>query len=410
MRRARRFRRFKAPRRADPFRRRRWPKRLAIGTGVFFVIIILLVGGVVWYANWRFDQIHREVVAGLTAPVPGKPFDVLLVGSDSRQFVDDSGEAGEFGSASSVSGQRSDVIIVARIVPATHEVRLLSIPRDTYVNIPGSVTDISGPNRINAAYNSGPSLLVETINQAFQIPINYYAEVNFEGFAGMVNALGGIGLDFRYPVKDAYSGLGITRTGCHLVLGAQALALVRSRHLYYFENGVWNYDGLSDFSRIQRQDAFFRAVADKIGSIATNPFALNSFLSAATQNVTVDKSLSNGELLSIARMFRSFSSNELVTETLPTIPYTTSGGADVLIPAVVPDEATISAFLAFGSTPSATTSVSIHPTTKDHSVLVSSDSASAVSVTTLPVGKSVSSDQVVYNTQLEPWNPVPCNP
>jgi LCP family protein required for cell wall assembly len=410
MRRARRFKKFRTQRRSDHLGRRRWPRRLAIGIGAFFVVIVVLVGGVVLYANWRSGQIHREVVNGLTKPAPGQPFDVLVVGSDSRQFVDGTGEAAQFGSASSVSGQRSDVIMVARIVPATHEVKILSIPRDTYVDIPGNVANISGPNRINAAYNNGPSLLVQTINQSFHIPINYYAEVNFEGFAGMVNALGGIGLDFPVPVKDAYSGLSITRTGCHLVLGAQALALVRSRHLYYFENGVWNYDGLSDFSRIQRQDAFFRAVAGKIGSIVTNPFALNSFLGAATKNVTVDKTLSTGEIISLAKIFRSFSSKELITETLPTIPYTTSGGADVLVPAPDPDESIIGQFLAFGTTKQATTSSALHPIAKDRSVLTSSNSVTGVPVTALPVGTSVSSDTVDYNTQLEPWNPTPCNP
>jgi anionic cell wall polymer biosynthesis LytR-Cps2A-Psr (LCP) family protein len=180
--------------------------------------------------------------------------------------------------------------------------------------------------------------------------------------------------------------------------------------LYYFENGVWNYDGLSDFSRIQRQDAFFRAVAGKIGSIVTNPFALNSFLGAATKNVTVDKTLSTGEIISLAKIFRSFSSKELITETLPTIPYTTSGGADVLVPAPDPDESIIGQFLAFGTTKQATTSSALHPIAKDRSVLTSSNSVTGVPVTALPVGTSVSSDTVDYNTQLEPWNPTPCNP
>jgi len=114
---------------APPQPAKHWKKRVIIGSASLFVILVLIVGGVFFYAKWRFDQIHREKVAGLATPAPGQPFNILLVGSDSRQFVgDNSGEAGAFGSASSVGGQRSDVIIVARIVPATHQIKLLSIP------------------------------------------------------------------------------------------------------------------------------------------------------------------------------------------------------------------------------------------------------------------------------------------
>lgn len=379
--------------------------------------------GVVVYAYFRFGQIHKTKVTGLTPNTPGKPFDILLVGSDSRAFVDSTSQAAAFGSKASQTGQRSDVIIVVRIVPATRQVRLLSIPRDTWVDIPGNVPYVSGPNRINAAFNSGPSLLVQTIGDTFHIPITYYAEVNFPGFAGMVDALGGIYLDFRYPVRDAYSGLDITTTGCQLVHGAQALGLVRSRHLYYYENGQWNYDGLSDFSRIQRQDAFFRAVVSRLRGAVTNPLALNSFLGAATKNVTIDQTLSEGELVSLARIFHSFTSSELVTETLPTAPVTISG-EDVLEPVPGPDEQMIAKFLAFGTGNGATTTADLRPATGgsayDRSLPAQSLDAvltsavlgatAAPTVTTVPGAPPVSSGDIVYNTQAEPWNPVPCSP
>ena len=185
-------------------------------------------------------------------------------------------------------------------------------------------------------------MLVQTIEHSFHIPISDFAEVNFPGFSGMVNALGGIDLNFPDPVKDAYSGLDITTTGCQLVMGTQALALVRSRHLYYESNGAWLADYGSDWSRIQRQDAFFRAVIAKMKGLVTSPLGLNDFLGAATKNVTIDQTLSESALLHLAQIFRGVSSSNLVTETLPTIPYTTSGGAAVLLPAEVPDEQTIS--------------------------------------------------------------------
>ena len=389
---------------------RRWPRRLLVGSVSLVVLLAILAVGVVVYARYRFDQIHKAKVAGLVPKVAGKPFDLLLVGSDSRAFVGTAAQAAAFGSRASQTGQRSDVIIVARIDPVTRQVTLLSIPRDTYVDIPGHVANVSGPNRVNVAFDNGPSLLVQTIEQSFHIPVTYYAEVDFPGFAGMVDALGGVYLDFRYPVRDAYSGLDMTTTGCQLVHGDQALALVRSRHLYYFESGRWNYDGLSDLSRIQRQDAFFRAVVSRLRGAVTNPIALNDFLGAAAKNVTIDQSLGESELVSLARIFHSFSTSELTIETLPTAPVTIAG-QDVLAPAPTPDEQMISSFLAFG----ATTAAALSPAPGTASTGAQHTSAALASggvapVTTLPGTPLVAPGGIDYNTQAEPWNPLPCSP
>ncbi|MDA8296870.1 MAG: LCP family protein [Actinomycetota bacterium] len=386
--------------------KRRWPRRVLIGTLSLVALVVLAAAAATGYAWYRFGQFHKVAVSGLAPRQGSHPFDILLVGSDSRAFVSTKTQAAQFGSAAAQTGQRSDVIIVARIAPLTHSVELLSIPRDTFVDIPGHLPGVSGPNRINAAFNRGPSLLVKTIDQSFHLPITYYAGVNFPGFAGMVNALGGIGLDFADPVKDAYSGLDITTTGCQSVDGAQALALVRSRHLYYFLHGSWNYDGNSDFSRIQRQDAFFRAVVAKLHSESMNPFALNGFLSAAAGNVTFDNTLSAGAAFSLARTLRSISLAGLRAETLPTIEAVV-GGADVLVPAAGPDAQALGAFLAFGTTATPTRGALRAGTTGELTALHVADPAS-VTVTTLP--GTGASGPVVYNNGPEPWNPVPCSP
>src|SRR5262249_52111048 len=124
-------------------RRRRWPKRAFIAFGSLLGVVIIGAGALFFYARWRFDQIPKVTVAGLTPRVGNQPFDVLLVGSDSRSFVSDASQAAQFGSEADASGQRSDVDIIARFAPALGEVKLLSIPRDTYVNIPGHVSNIS---------------------------------------------------------------------------------------------------------------------------------------------------------------------------------------------------------------------------------------------------------------------------
>ena len=342
-----------APKPAGNGRRRRWPRRLAIGAGALVVLLGALVVSGLAYARYQYDQIPKVKIKSLTkqsASKPGAPFDILLVGSDSRSFVDNSQLQNEFGSASTQSGQRSDVIIIARVVPATRQVMMLSIPRDTYVNIPGHVPYVSGMNRINVAFNSGPDMLVQTIQDDFGIPINHFVEVNFQGFSGIVDSLGGIYLDFTTPVYDKMSGLKITHTGCQLLKGGQALSLVRSRDEYYqTTSGGFEYDGMGDWSRIRRQDAFFHAVIARVDSQFTNPFALNSFISATVQDVKIDDTLGEGELISIANEFRGLGQKALSTEVLPTTPAVLNG-ADVLFPAQPYSQRLIAKFLAFGST------------------------------------------------------------
>ena len=291
---------------------------------------LLVVAGLA-YARYRFDQIKKVHAKHLVAQAPaGKPFNILIVGSDSRAFVTNATQQKAFGSPALQAGQRSDVTMIARIVPATKQVWILSIPRDLWVDIPGDVPGVSGMNRINTAFNNGPDLLIQTIEQDLHIPINHYVSVNFNGFQSMVDALGGITMDFPMPLKDSYSGLKVNTTGCQVVPGTTALELVRSRHLYYLKDGYWQYDGQSDFSRIQRQDLFFRAVLAKLNGSITNPLAVNGFIGAAVHNLTIDDTLGESNLVSLATELHGLASENLHTQTLPTFGYTTAGGAQVL--------------------------------------------------------------------------------
>ncbi len=332
---------LQAQRRAEEKRRRkqkgRWLRRFLYAAIVIVLLAILGAGGAYYYTNYRFSQIKKVHAPHLVTQTkaPGKPFNVLLVGSDSRAFVgDNAGAEKAFGSPTVESGQRSDVIIVARFVPATKSITLLSIPRDLWVNIPGDVDGISGMNRINAAFNSGPDLLIQTIETDLHIPINHYVAVNFPGFQSMVDALGGVTMNFPTQVRDSYTGLDITSTGCQAINGTQALSLVRSRHLEYKNaNGYWEGDGLSDFSRIQRQDAFFRAMLQKLNAESLNPISINGFIGAAVKNLTIDDTLTKDDLYNIATTFHGIPNQSLQTETLPTTSEVTDGGADVLLAA-----------------------------------------------------------------------------
>ncbi len=382
---------------------RRWPKRVVIGVAILLVLV--LIGGVGgwFYVNSVLGSIKRVPVPSITPETSGAPIDILLVGSDSRAFVDSSGQASSFGSATTQTGQRADVIIIVRLVPTIRQIEMLSIPRDTYVPIPGT----GGSNRVNAAFNTGPSLLVQTIQENFGIPINHVVVANFPGFEGMVNALGGISLDFPYPVRDPDSLLNVATVGCQTVNGTTALALVRSRHLYYFKGGSWKYDGMSDWSRIQRQQAFFHAVLNKANSEFPNLLAINSFLTATADDLQVDSGFGSREMISLGMGFRGVASASLATEVLPTYG-TTIDGMDVLIAAQPYAHQMISRFLAIGSSTGAT-ATSQPGTSTTHSAKTSS--APTTTTLALTVATTTPESQVVFDNPKdlpEPWNPKPC--
>jgi LytR cell envelope-related transcriptional attenuator len=114
--------------------------------------------------------------------------------------------------------------------------------------------------------------------------------------------------------------------------------------------GYWEYDGQSDFSRIQRQDNFFRAVLAKVNTLSlTNPLAVNSFVSAAVGNLTIDDTLSEGDILHLAEQFKGLAPSHLVTETLPTTGFVTDGGAEVLQEAQPYADTMINAFKQLGA-------------------------------------------------------------
>lgn len=360
---------------------RRWPKRVLIGAVV--VVVLLLVMSVAGYAyiDSELGGIQRVAVTGLTPAKAGQPLDILLIGSDSRQCETTAAQAKAFGSKATQTGQRADTIIVARFL-GSGQVELFSIPRDTWVPIAGT----NGSAKINAAFNSGPSQLVATIQQNFKIPINHVAMVNFCGFPAMVNALGGITMDFPDPVTDPYTGLDVRQTGCQTVDGTEALALVRSRHLSYYADGKWNYDGMSDFSRIQRQQAFFRALLDKVRSAFPDPFTVNDFVNAAVQGLAVDKSFSSSSMIALGWHDHSLGASSLVTSLLPTTE-SVIDGEDVLLPAPTEDHAVIQAFLA-GNTATFESALGRSTASPGHTSLVSST--------------------VIIGHLDEPWNPYPC--
>lgn len=315
--------------RSPAARHARRRRRLLLALVVVLVVAVAGVGGGYGYARMRFGQISAVDVPSLKAqPPPGKPFNLLMVGSDTRQGLDDGNQFGN------VAGQRADVLILVHVIPATHSARLLSIPRDLYVPIAGT----SGSAKINSAFDKGPNQLVDTIQRALGVPINHYLLVDFDGFRKVVDALGGVDLDFPVPVRDWKdgrndSGLDVPAPGCRHVDGQQALALARSRYFQYQgSDGIWRYDPGFDLGRIRRQQTFLRALAAKaLGKGLANPLRANAFASSLVHSLTRDRGLTIGQVARLAGEFRSFDPDKLESQTVPTT-VAVHQGAKVLRP------------------------------------------------------------------------------
>ena len=163
--------------------------------------------------NQKFNDIHTIRIPDnvLSAKGPsGAPTNYLIIGSDSRNFVDTPAQAKAFGSAKDVGKGRSDVMMVVHTDPAEGTAFVVSFPRDTQVEIEGHGRDL-----LNAAFAyGGPALTIKTFRQDFGIPIQHFLAVNFEGFRKIVDAIGHVKIYFPTPARDMYTGLYQPTRGC----------------------------------------------------------------------------------------------------------------------------------------------------------------------------------------------------
>jgi polyisoprenyl-teichoic acid--peptidoglycan teichoic acid transferase len=298
-------------------------RRLMVGCSLLLVFLVVATTAGYGYVHYRFGQIRSVKVPGLHKSSSGRPFNLLVVGSDSRESLDDA-DGSRYGN---VGGQRNDTTLVVRVEPARRRVSMLSIPRDLVVPIAGG-----GENRINAAFTEGPGQLVETIEQNFGVPIHHYVLIDFDGFRAIVDALGGIDVRFLYPSRDLKSGLDIREAGCRHLNGGLALALARSRYFAYQLDGVWHSDPWADLGRIRRQQAFLQAlVKAALDKGLTNPVRANAFVGSLVHEVTKDSGLRVSDVIRTGTAFRSFSPSKLATYTLPVTVSTDHPLGDVLL-------------------------------------------------------------------------------
>ena len=302
--------------------RRRWPRRLLIGANVFVGLCLLAAGGIYGYIKFRFGQIETskidicKVLRSCGEEAAGEPMNVLLVGSDSRKELSPA-ERSKFGTENQVGGQRSDTILVLRADPRQRRAAIISIPRDLAVPIAGSSSD--HPQRINTAFEGGPETLISTIRQSLGIEIDHYAQVDFNGFRGVVEAVGGVTVYFPAPARDKLSGLDIRTPGCVKLDGNQSLSYVRSREYQYYESGRWHSDPTGDIGRIQRQQDFIRRVIRKASQAGRNPLTLNALVGTAVKNVSKDEAFSEGDILRLSKRFKSLDPEAVEMLSLPTV-------------------------------------------------------------------------------------------
>jgi LCP family protein required for cell wall assembly len=262
------------------------------------VLPLLLIGGGLLYANAKFHELHR-VPVGALMDGGGSGENILLVGSDSRDIAVGPGATGITGDASNPAplGQRSDTMMVLRMDSAG--ARMLSIPRDLVVKI----ADSGQTTRINSAYNAdlggGPARLIKTVKESLGIPINRYMEVDFATFAGVVDSVGGITVDFPHPAFDDNSGLNVTETGAVNLNGEQALAYVRSRHYTEIIGGKKVEEPTADLGRIRRQQVFFTSVLGKVGR-SHNPLTLLQVGGQVVKGLRVDDKLGFWDAIQLA--------------------------------------------------------------------------------------------------------------
>ncbi len=292
--------------------------RYVIALGVAFVLVMsgLLVGNRV--IDDKLSEIHR-VKVDVQAEGPAEAGNYLIVGSDTRAFVDNAEQESAFGDPNVESGQRSDTLMVVHVDPAQKKSLLVSFPRDLRVDIPGV-----GRSKINAAFNDGPDKVIETMRSNFDFDIQHYVEVNFQAFPAIVDAIGKVPVYFDAAYRDRFSGLNIPGAGCVELDGQAALGYVRARHLERYDpsRGRWvDASGASDLDRIGRQQSFIRKLAALAASkSSSNPLTALDLADAIVPKLKVDGELSKGDIFRLVNTFRKVDPNSSDAVEMVTVP------------------------------------------------------------------------------------------
>ncbi|MDO5723000.1 MAG: LCP family protein [Flaviflexus sp.] len=242
-------------------------------------LIIFLIGWPIYLFNYGSSQLTHVAALSGAPDTPGRT--VLFAGTDKRS---------EEGVNDGVEGARSDSIMLVH-VPTSGTPSLISLPRDTYVQIPGR-----GAGKLNSSYAAGgPKLLVATVENLTGLTIDHYVEVGMDGISHLVDAVGGVELCLDYDVTQDLSGLE-WKAGCHRTDGPTALAFSRMRYS----------DPLGDIGRTARQRQVISQIVNEAKSPATllNPLRQRAMVGDGARQLTVDENTAMTDLAKIALSMR----------------------------------------------------------------------------------------------------------
>ena len=272
-----------------------------------FLVLTLATGGLALWVRHSIAS-GMEFIADPFADIPTRApqqkvaageepaVNILVLGTDSRTSASDPSQWKE-------GAQRTDAIMIVQVSGDRKTVSVMSIPRDSWVEIPGH-----GQGKINAAYSyGGPSLTIHTVENLTGIHIDHFAVANFESFVALTDEIGGVRVNLKTPQTLAGKELG---AGAQVLNGQQALAYTRERSS--LPNG--------DFDRVKRQQTWMRSIVSRVLTNGTlsSPTALYSFLKTASRTVAVDESFTLNQMQSLALETRHLHSNDIKFMTVPT--------------------------------------------------------------------------------------------
>lgn len=284
-------------------------RRLVIGIGVF--ALVLGIGGAAAY--WKLNgNIDSSALANKDHVVkddtPKGATNILFIGSDSRKL-----KSKGYGNE---SGQRSDALMLVHFAKGNKRVEAVQIPRDTLTTLPackdtGSGAFAGGANlMINSALGGGPACSVRAVETLSGVHIDHFVQLDFDGFASMVNALGGITVCLDKPMVDVDAKLNLP-AGKQKIHGKNALALARTRHAVG--------DG-SDIGRLGHQQVVMSSIISRARSagVLTRPDRLFKFLNALTSSITVDKGIASiSKLTGLAKRAKAVPDSKIRFITMP---------------------------------------------------------------------------------------------
>jgi LCP family protein required for cell wall assembly len=300
-------------------------------------MLLLVTFGLYWWKYHAFSAgLHRlHIFGGASAGKPshdidGKDQNILIVGNDDRESASDA-ELRQLGTGRDGGSLNTDTMMIVHVPANGSKATLISLPRDSYVDIPDH-----GQAKLNSAYPdgftsaggstdakraAGAGLLLSTIQHLTGLTIDHFVQVDLLGFYRISNAIGGVRVNMCAAVKEPDSGIDLHQ-GINVIKGRQALAFVRQR--YNFP------DGNGDLDRVQRQRYFLTAAFRKLASagVILNPVKLQHLLSAVQSSMYIDDRLNPTDL---ARQMENLSADNIVGRTIPTDGFGTTGDGQSIV-------------------------------------------------------------------------------